>query len=100
MMEEGPTTCERCGGALRRVMFAAGIIFKGSGFYKTDSRSAGSTATSAQTANTSPGDGASAAGSGESSGGASSGGDASTKGGTPAPAEGAKGPMKKESAGT
>jgi putative FmdB family regulatory protein len=38
MQEEGPSTCERCGGQLRRVLFPTGIIFKGSGFYKTDSR--------------------------------------------------------------
>jgi putative FmdB family regulatory protein len=46
MQESGPEHCERCGGDLRRVFFPAGIIFKGSGFYKTDSRSAGSSATS------------------------------------------------------
>lgn len=33
-------TCERCGGALRKVFSAAGIIFKGSGYYVTDSRAA------------------------------------------------------------
>ena len=38
MTEEGPSTCERCGGELRRVLYPTGIIFKGSGFYKTDSR--------------------------------------------------------------
>jgi len=42
MLEDGPTSCERCGGDLRRVVHAAGIIFKGSGFYKTDSRSSSS----------------------------------------------------------
>jgi putative FmdB family regulatory protein len=42
MLEDGPTACERCGGALRRVVHPTGIIFKGSGFYKTDSRKAGS----------------------------------------------------------
>ncbi len=31
--------CERCGGALRKVYAPVGIVFKGSGFYKTDSRS-------------------------------------------------------------
>jgi putative FmdB family regulatory protein len=41
MTEQGPTTCERCGGELRRVLHPAGIIFKGSGFYKTDARAAG-----------------------------------------------------------
>jgi putative FmdB family regulatory protein len=39
MLEEGPTTCEICGGQLRRVFYPTGIIFKGTGFYKTDSRS-------------------------------------------------------------
>ena len=32
------TTCEACGGDLRRVLQPVGIIFKGSGFYVTDSR--------------------------------------------------------------
>jgi putative FmdB family regulatory protein len=38
MLEDGPSTCEHCGGPLRRVLHPAGIIFKGSGFYRTDSR--------------------------------------------------------------
>jgi putative FmdB family regulatory protein len=38
MLADGPTTCEQCGGQLRRVIHPAGIIFKGSGFYRTDSR--------------------------------------------------------------
>lgn len=37
------TECGRCGGALRKVFSAAGIIFKGSGYYVTDSRKAPST---------------------------------------------------------
>jgi putative FmdB family regulatory protein len=40
MFEDGPTKCERCGGELRRVFHPTGIIFKGGGFYKTDSRPA------------------------------------------------------------
>ena len=31
-------TCERCHGRLRKVFSAAGIIFKGSGYYVTDTR--------------------------------------------------------------
>ncbi len=31
------TTCDRCGERLRKVFHAAGIVFKGSGFYSTDS---------------------------------------------------------------
>lgn len=35
------TECPACGGALRKVFSAVGVVFKGSGFYKTDSRSSG-----------------------------------------------------------
>jgi len=35
------TTCEACGGELRKVFSAVGIVFKGGGFYKTDSRPSG-----------------------------------------------------------
>lgn len=33
------TICPNCGGDLRKVFGSVGIVFKGSGFYKTDSRS-------------------------------------------------------------
>jgi putative FmdB family regulatory protein len=33
-----PTTCAVCGGTLRKVFSPVGIVFKGSGFYRTDSR--------------------------------------------------------------
>jgi putative FmdB family regulatory protein len=33
------TTCPSCGAPLRKVFGAVGIVLKGSGFYKTDSRS-------------------------------------------------------------
>jgi putative FmdB family regulatory protein len=32
------TECPACGGQLRKVFSAVGVVFKGSGFYKTDSR--------------------------------------------------------------
>lgn len=38
-------TCERCGGQLRKVFSAAGIIFKGSGYYVTDTRKQAAKAT-------------------------------------------------------
>jgi putative FmdB family regulatory protein len=40
--EDALTTCEACGGALRKVFHPAGIVFKGSGFYATDSRKSSS----------------------------------------------------------
>jgi putative FmdB family regulatory protein len=42
MLVDGPSVCDNCGGALRRVLYPTGIIFKGSGFYSTDSRAASS----------------------------------------------------------
>lgn len=47
--------CPECGGTLRKVFSAAGVVFKGSGFYRTDSRSAssGSATPSPQTSSTS-----------------------------------------------
>ncbi len=41
--------CEHCGGKLKRTFSPAGIVFKGSGFYVTDSRkSSGSSGASAE----------------------------------------------------
>jgi putative FmdB family regulatory protein len=34
------TTCPRCAGELKKVFGSVGIVFKGSGFYKNDSRNA------------------------------------------------------------
>jgi len=48
------TVHEACGGKLRKVFSPVGIVFKGSGFYRTDSRSgASSAASSASTSSTS-----------------------------------------------
>ncbi len=33
------TVCPNCGGHLRKVYGSVGVVFKGSGFYRTDSRS-------------------------------------------------------------
>jgi putative FmdB family regulatory protein len=36
MTDEPLTVCPKCGRTIRRVLFPAGVVFKGSGFYKTD----------------------------------------------------------------
>jgi putative FmdB family regulatory protein len=92
MLEEGPATCERCGGGLRRVLYPAGIIFKGAGFYKTDSRSAGAAKAATSTGAKPGSDNAAPAAGADSSG---------TGGGSIPPApDAAKGTeTKKESAG-
>ncbi len=38
MTDDPLTTCPQCGAAIHRVVFPTGILFKGSGFYTTDSR--------------------------------------------------------------
>jgi len=63
------TVCPRCQGRLKKVFNSPGISFKGSGFYKTDSRS-GSSSTSSTSSSGSSGDGGS--GSSSSDGGSSS----------------------------
>jgi putative FmdB family regulatory protein len=44
------TSCEDCGGQLRRVLQPAGVIFKGSGFYSTDYRNGAKAKKAADTA--------------------------------------------------
>ena len=45
------TVCPACGGRLRKVFSAVGIVFKGSGFYRNDSRKAEVSAGAAAKAN-------------------------------------------------
>jgi putative FmdB family regulatory protein len=47
--DDALTECPECQGRLRKVFNAVGVVFKGSGFYRTDSRS-GSAATDAPAA--------------------------------------------------
>ena len=37
--DDALTECPECGGRLRKLYGAVGVVFKGSGFYRTDSRS-------------------------------------------------------------
>lgn len=36
--EDALTTCPQCSGRLRKLFNSVGVVFKGSGFYRTDSR--------------------------------------------------------------
>ncbi|MBO3751493.1 FmdB family transcriptional regulator [Streptosporangiaceae bacterium NEAU-GS5] len=40
--DDALTVCPRCEGRLRKMFNAVGIVFKGSGFYRTDSRGSNS----------------------------------------------------------
>lgn len=44
--DDALTTCPSCDGSLKKVFSAVGISFKGSGFYKTDSRGGSSSSDS------------------------------------------------------
>lgn len=46
--------CPSCGGEMARVFNPAGIVFKGSGFYITDSRKGGEGSSSAKTESSAP----------------------------------------------
>lgn len=74
--DDSLTVCPECGGRLRKVFNAVGIVFKGGGFYRTDSRSGSSV----------PGESSSTPASGSSSSGSSDGGSSSSSspdGGSP-----------------
>ncbi|TDO45799.1 putative FmdB family regulatory protein [Kribbella sp. VKM Ac-2527] len=86
--DDALTVCPNCEGTLRKVFNAVGVVFKGSGFYRTDSRSSsnGSAAggkkepsTAASSASSSTGSGSSgSSSSGTSSSGSSSSGSGSS----------------------
>jgi putative FmdB family regulatory protein len=67
------TECPRCSGPLRKVFNSVGIAFKGSGFYKNDSRSKSSSSSSSSSpSSSSSGSSESSGSSGSTSDGSSS----------------------------
>ena len=70
--EDTLNACPQCDGRLRKLFNTVGVVFKGSGFYRTDSREAGKTSTAASSSGTSSsGSSTSASGSGSSGSGSS-----------------------------
>jgi putative FmdB family regulatory protein len=87
------TTCPECEGGLRKVFSSVGIVFKGSGFYRTDSRSdnksgasTSSTSTAKETGSTSSSSSDSSSKSSTSTSSTSSGGSGSSGSTSSAPA--------------
>nr|WP_306239546.1 FmdB family zinc ribbon protein [Ornithinimicrobium cryptoxanthini] len=79
--DDALTVCPKCGGSLRKRYGSVGVVFKGSGFYRTDSRKGAVAAGKASTeAGTSSGSGES--GSGGSSSDSASGGSGSGSSGS------------------
>jgi putative FmdB family regulatory protein len=70
------TTCEQCSGRLRKLFNSVGVVFKGSGFYRTDSRESAKSSTNGSAKSSSSTDGSSSSdksGSSENSSSSSSG---------------------------
>ncbi|WP_141817374.1 FmdB family zinc ribbon protein [Ornithinimicrobium humiphilum] len=82
--DDALTVCPNCSGALRKVFSAVGVVFKGSGFYRTDSRGSGSSTTTSTTTSSasSNGTGSSSNGTGSSSSSSSSSSTSSTSSST------------------
>ncbi|MQA06225.1 MAG: FmdB family transcriptional regulator [Streptosporangiales bacterium] len=76
--DDALTQCPTCGGGLRKVFQPVGVVFKGSGFYRNDSRSTTKTNGSSKNSGdkdsgkTSSNESSSSSGSNESSGSSSS----------------------------
>ncbi|MGW6541241.1 FmdB family zinc ribbon protein [Streptomyces massasporeus] len=68
--DDALTECPNCKGRLKKVFSAVGIVFKGSGFYRNDSR--GSSSSSSPAAKSASTSGSSSSDSGSSSSGSSS----------------------------
>ena len=56
--DDSLTTCPECSGRLRKQFNAVGVVFKGGGFYKTDSRSSSNSSGSSSGSSSSSSSGA------------------------------------------
>jgi putative FmdB family regulatory protein len=52
--DDALTTCEQCSGRLRKLFSSVGVVFKGSGFYRTDSRESAKSSTNGSAKTSSP----------------------------------------------
>jgi putative FmdB family regulatory protein len=85
--DDALTLCPACGGRLRKVFSSVGIVFKGSGFYRTDSREAAKSESAAKDKTADQGSGGGTADKGaEKKSDAAAGGSGGSGGGAAAPA--------------
>ncbi|MFF8645900.1 FmdB family zinc ribbon protein [Streptomyces sp. NPDC015345] len=76
--DDALTVCPNCDGRLKKVFSAVGIVFKGSGFYRNDSRGSSSSSTPSSSPSKSTSDAKSTASTSAASGSSSSSGSASS----------------------
>ncbi|WP_431238921.1 FmdB family zinc ribbon protein [Mycolicibacterium aichiense] len=51
--DDALTSCPECSGRLRKLFNSVGVVFKGSGFYRTDSREAGKSSSKSESSSSS-----------------------------------------------
>ena len=85
--DDSLTVCPECQGRLRKVFNAVGVVFKGGGFYRTDSRS-GSSASVPPASSSDSGSSSSSSSSSDSGSGSSSSSSTSSAKSSPAKADG------------
>ena len=83
--EDALTTCPQCSGRLRKLFNSVGVVFKGSGFYRTDSRESGKGSASVSAEKSSSSESSGSSGSSD-SGSSSDSTPSSSKSGSSAPA--------------
>ena len=83
--EDALTTCPQCSGRLRKLFNSVGVVFKGSGFYRTDSRESGKSSASVSAEKSSSSESSGSSGSSD-SGSSSDSTPSSSKSGSSAPA--------------
>ena len=64
--DDALTECEKCSGRLRKLFGKVGVVFKGSGFYRTDSRESGKKSSSSSNGSSSSSDSGTSSSSSES----------------------------------
>ncbi|MEV6282073.1 FmdB family zinc ribbon protein [Kribbella sp. NPDC051770] len=92
--DDALTVCPNCQGTLRKVFNAVGVVFKGSGFYRTDSRSSSTSTVSAKSDSSS----SSSSSSGSSSSSSSSSSDSSKSSSSSSSSSGSSGSSKTSAA--
>ncbi len=83
--DDALTACPRCSGRLRKLFNSVGVVFKGSGFYRTDSRDSASKSSGASSSGEKSG-GPEKSSSGDSGSGSSSSGSSTPSSSSSAPA--------------
>ncbi|WP_396903729.1 FmdB family zinc ribbon protein [Mycolicibacterium phlei] len=66
------TTCKKCNGRLRKLFGNVGVVFKGSGFYRTDNRESGKKSSNGSSSSSSESSSSSSSSSSDSSSSSSS----------------------------